>query len=126
VPPYLKDDVFARIRARVDRVEMRHTLLVDHLRDEPAASYDRYVFLDAQDWMTQPQLEALWTEVTRTATPGAKVIFRTAGPESMLEANLPETLLSAWRYDAVGSADFHRADRSAIYGGFHLYERREP
>jgi S-adenosylmethionine-diacylglycerol 3-amino-3-carboxypropyl transferase len=105
---------------------MRHTLLVDHLRDEAAGSYDRYVFLDAQDWMTRPQLEALWAEVTRTAAPGAKVIFRTAGPDSMLEENLPETLRSAWTYDAASSADFHRADRSAIYGGFHLYERRAP
>ncbi len=123
VPPYLKEDVYRRIRGRADRVQVLHTLLVAHLEDEAAGSYDRYVFLDAQDWMTREQLEALWVQVTRTASGDARVIFRTAGAESLLEGSLSGDLQAAWRYDATSSADFFRADRSAIYGGFHLYER---
>ncbi len=123
VPPYLKAEVYERIKPRAERVQVLHTLLVDHLRQVPASSYDRYVFLDAQDWMSPAQLNELWTEVSRTSSADAKVIFRTAGAESILEANLPSDLLAQWRYDAERSPEFFKADRSAVYGGFHLYER---
>ena len=40
----------------------------------------RYVLLDAQDWMNNEQITALWREIDRTAdTRDARVIFRTAG-----------------------------------------------
>ena len=34
---------------------------------------------------------------------------------------LPPHLLGPWRYEAERSAELHARDRSAIYGGFHLY-----
>ena len=30
-------------------------------------------------------------------------------------------ILEQWSYDAARSAEIHAKDRSAIYGGFHLY-----
>ena len=42
-------------------------------RHGPAASFDRYVLLDAQDWMGDADLTKLWSEITRTARPGARV-----------------------------------------------------
>ena len=122
VPPYLTPEVYGRIKDRADRAQILHTLLVTHLAGEPDRSYDRYVFLDAQDWMTTSQMTALWAGVTRTARPGAKVIFRTAGAASCLDGNLPPELLARWRYRAEESKAHFKADRSAIYGGFHLYE----
>ncbi|MEO1092975.1 MAG: DUF3419 family protein [Pseudomonadota bacterium] len=122
VPPYLKPAVYERIKPRAQRVSILNDLLVHHLADQPAASYDRYVFLDAQDWMTRVQLQGLWREVTRTARPGGKVIFRTAGAASPLADNLSADLLAAWHYDAVRSEELFKVDRSAIYGGFHVYE----
>ncbi len=56
---------------------------VEYLTDCPPASRDRYVLLDAQDWMTDAQLTALWTEITRTARPGARVVFRTAAAPTL-------------------------------------------
>ena len=53
---------------------------VEIVSARPDGSRDRYVLLDAQDWMTNAQLEALWTEITRTARPGARVIFRRMRP----------------------------------------------
>ncbi len=122
VPPYLKEAVYERIKPRAGRVRILHTLLVAHLKDEPDRSYDRYVFLDAQDWMTARQMTDLWVQVTRTAKPGAKVIFRTAGAATCLDGNLPENLLARWHYHEAQSKELFKADRSAIYGGFHLYE----
>ena len=82
LPPYLRREQFDIVRARVERVEVRLTSITEHLTSLPASSRDRYVLLDAQDWMTDAQLDALWTEISRTARPGARVIFRTAAEPS--------------------------------------------
>ena len=95
--------------------------ITEYLAGCSDASRDRYVLLDAQDWMTDAQLDALWTEITRTARPGARVIFRTAAEPSLLPGRLASGLLDRWRYEAELSQALTQRDRSAIYGGFHLY-----
>jgi S-adenosylmethionine-diacylglycerol 3-amino-3-carboxypropyl transferase len=121
LPPYLRREQFAAVRARVDRVEVLNRSVTEYLAACPDASRDRYVLLDAQDWMTDAQLNALWAEITRTARPGARVIFRTAAEPSLLPGRLDPALLARWRYEQAASRDFTARDRSAIYGGFHLY-----
>jgi S-adenosylmethionine-diacylglycerol 3-amino-3-carboxypropyl transferase len=121
LPPYLLREHFDAVRSRADRVEVMNRSITEYLAACPDASRDRYVLLDAQDWMTDAQLNALWTEITRTARPGARVIFRTAGEPSLLPGRLDQAILDRWCYDEEASRAFTRADRSAIYGGFHLY-----
>ena len=103
--------------------------MIRFLSNEPAESLDRYVLLDAQDWMDDAALKALWSEITRTAAPGARVIFRTAARKAFCPAASPTPTLAHWTYDAAKSAEIHAKDRSSIYGGFHLYvktaERRD-
>lgn len=125
VPPYLQEKNFEKLRQAPSHVRLYNTSLTDHLTSLPARRIDRYVLLDAQDWMTDGDLNALWREITRTARPGARVIFRTAGRETVLNGRIRSSLLDQWRYHAVQSADLTRKDRSAIYGGFHLYERAD-
>lgn len=121
LPPYLQAQHHAEVAARTDRVDYRHINYVDFLRGQPAASADRYVLLDAQDWMTDAQLTELWSEITRTARPGARVLFRTAAEPTLLPGRVPDQLLARWQYAAEESLRFTRADRSSIYGGVHLY-----
>jgi S-adenosylmethionine-diacylglycerol 3-amino-3-carboxypropyl transferase len=121
LPPYLKEAHFETIRARADRVEVLNRSFTEYLRSRPDLSLDRYVLLDAQDWMTDQQLNDLWGEITRTARPGARVIFRTAAEPSLLPGRVDEAVLAQWHYAAEQSRDLTRRDRSAIYGGFHLY-----
>ena len=71
--------------------------------------------------MTDAQLDALWRQITRTARPAARVIFRTAAEPSLLPGRLDTALLDRWRYETVTSRRLTARDRSAIYGGFHLY-----
>ncbi len=122
LPPYLTRANFATVRDRVERVTIKQASITDHLGAKPLSSVDRYVLLDAQDWMTDAQLNALWAEITRTAKPGARVIFRTAAEPSLLPGRLDDEILSRWHYHAARSAQLHARDRSSIYGGFHLYE----
>lgn len=121
LPPYLQAGHYAAVRARAERVTMLHANMTDMLAANDAASFDRYIFLDAQDWMSDAQLTALWTEVTRTARPGARVLFRTAAEPTLLSGRLPDDLLRRWDYREDASLDYTRRDRSAIYGGVHLY-----
>jgi S-adenosylmethionine-diacylglycerol 3-amino-3-carboxypropyl transferase len=121
LPPYLRRDNFAAIRARADRVEVFNRSFTEYLETQPDASLDRYVLLDAQDWMNDAQLNALWREITRTAKPGARAIFRTAAEPSLLPGRIDDAILDRWRYQAEQSRTLTQRDRSAIYGGFHLY-----
>jgi S-adenosylmethionine-diacylglycerol 3-amino-3-carboxypropyl transferase len=124
LPPYLEAANFAVMKERAGRVDVRLVNLTEHLSGQPERSLDRYVLLDAQDWMTDADLTGLWRQITRTARPGARVIFRTAGTETLLPGRIPPSLSSRWRYEAARSAELHQRDRSAIYGGFHLYVLR--
>ena len=121
LPPYLGRENFDLLRARAHRVEVMNRSITEYLADCPDGSRDRYVLLDAQDWMTDSQLEALWSEITRTARLGARVIFRTAAEPSLLPGRLAPALLERWHYETELSQALTRRDRSAIYGGFHLY-----
>lgn len=123
LPAYLQKDNYAALKQNIGRVAIHHINFTELLANKPAASVDRYILLDAQDWMTDAQLNALWTEITRTAAPGARVIFRTAAEPSVLPGRVSDALLSQWRYAEEESRHHLARDRSAIYGGFHLYER---
>lgn len=126
VPPYLEKKHFEIVRDNAGRVSVHHASLIDHLAALPAASMDRYVLLDAQDWMSDETLTDLWQQITRTASPGARVIFRTAAEPSLLPGRIPDDLLARWTYAEEQSRALTLKDRSAIYGGFHLYILREP
>jgi S-adenosylmethionine-diacylglycerol 3-amino-3-carboxypropyl transferase len=121
LPPYLEAANYEAVKARADRVDVRHANMTDWLSRQQRSSVDRYVLLDAQDWMSDAQLFDLWNEITRTARPGARVLFRTAAEPSLLPGRLPDALLGRWHYHAEESLGFTRADRSSIYGGVHLY-----
>ena len=121
LPPYLQRENFDAVRSRATRVRYVQRSFTDILHDAPAASYDRYVLLDAQDWMNDAELTALWTEITRTARPGARVIFRTAADERLLPGRVADRALAAWNYEEERSRELGRRDRSSIYGAFHLY-----
>ena len=125
LPPYLQAANHQAVRDRADRVDVRHINFTDFLASQPAASCDRYVLLDAQDWMDDDQLNALWAQITRTARPGARVLFRTAGEPSILPGRVVSAVLDRWDYRGEESLDLTRRDRSAIYGGVHLHVLRD-
>ncbi|MFA5948818.1 MAG: DUF3419 family protein [Hyphomicrobium sp.] len=122
LPTYLEKKNWETLKARAGNVSITHASFTEHLAALPENTYDAYVLLDAQDWMTDEQLTALWREIVRTAKPGARVIFRTAGEETILPGRIPEAILSRFTYDAAQCRAWTERDRSSIYGGFHLYK----
>ncbi len=123
-PLYLKAEHYETLRQEAPKASVHLASMTEYLSGEPDDSFDGYVLLDAQDWMTYDQMTELWEEITRTAKPGARVVFRTAGEDSPLPDALPEDLLGQWDYDAEACRVMGMRDRSSIYGGFHLYEMK--
>jgi S-adenosylmethionine-diacylglycerol 3-amino-3-carboxypropyl transferase len=121
LPLYLRRENFEAIRGRAGRVNVVRISVTDALKAEQPESLDAYVLLDAQDWMTDAQLNALWAEITRTARVGARVVFRTAAEPTLLPGRIEPGVLQRWTYETDRSRALTAEDRSSIYGGFHLY-----
>ena len=98
--------------------------VIDYLKTLPDGDRTAFLFLDAQDWMSDETLNQLWTEVTRVAASGARVVFRTADFESPLETALSDDILSKWSYAPELGKEVTLNDRSAIYGAAHVYIRK--
>lgn len=124
VPPYLAAENFEAVKRNAARVTVLNQSLTDMLAAEASGSKHAYILLDAQDWMSDRQLDALWAQITRTASAGARVIFRTGGTDDILPGRVSAKFLDQWRYDEEVSREGTRRDRSAIYGGFHVYRLR--
>ena len=122
-PPYLQPENFDAVRSRISRVETKCISMTEYLAAQPDMSHDRYVLLDSVDWMDQKMLNDLWAQIRRTARPGARVICRTAGAKSPFESLIAPEDRADWNYREEESLRFLEQDRSAIYGGFHLYVR---
>jgi len=121
VPPFLEEAHFGTVKANAARVRILNASLTDVLAGQPNRSKQAFVLLDAQDWMNDDQLNALWAEITRTAAPGARMIFRTGGRDDILPGRVLPVVLDRWSYQKEASDTGFNKDRSAIYGGFHLY-----
>ena len=100
-----------------------HCSLTDYLEQVPKESLNSFVFLDALDWMNSTQLESLWRQVDRTSSPEAKVVFRTTSGYSPLDVQLSPEMLKKWQTCHKTNLSYLAKDRSAVYGGFHLYEK---
>lgn len=124
IPTYLKPERYQAIRNNAHKATIHHINIIDFLKSLPANDRTAYLLLDAQDWMSADVLTQLWTEITRTARPDARVVFRTADFTSPLEAALPAEILSQWTYDKDLSRQVSNADRSAIYGASHVYIKK--
>ena len=121
LPEYLKQENYEHLKANADRVRTRVGSATDEIRNNPANTFNRFVFLDAQDWMDADAMTELWSAIADKADKGARIIFRTAGAASPIETNLPDELRSRFVYEKELSQNLFEQDRSSIYGGFHLY-----
>ena len=124
LPPYLQARHFERMRDGAGLIIPIHANLRMFLESLPAREVDAVILLDSQDWMAPEEIRALWNAIDRTGSDNVRVIFRTAGTESPLEAEELAPLRQIWCRDEERSAVGFELDRSGIYGGFHCYGRR--
>lgn len=121
IPDYLRATNFETLRQNTNRVETHITSLTAYLKTQANNTFNKFVLLDAQDWMPPETITELWREIIRVGQPGSHIIFRTAGKQSPIETTLPNDLRRKLAYCLDESQHLHTQDRSAIYGMFHLY-----
>jgi S-adenosylmethionine-diacylglycerol 3-amino-3-carboxypropyl transferase len=121
IPEYLKAENYETLRYNIDRLATRIGSATDEVKNNPRGSFNRFVLLDAQDWMNAAAMTELWSAIAENGAPGSRIIFRTAGTESPIETNLPADLHSRFIYEKEWSNELFKQDRASIYGGFHLY-----
>jgi S-adenosylmethionine-diacylglycerol 3-amino-3-carboxypropyl transferase len=121
VPEYLKAENYENLKRNAGNIRTRIGSVTEEIQNQPANSFNRFVFLDAQDWMNAEMMTELWQAIADRGEKGARIIFRTAGAASPIETNLPEALRERFVYEEAFSKELFKQDRASIYGGFHLY-----
>jgi S-adenosylmethionine-diacylglycerol 3-amino-3-carboxypropyl transferase len=121
IPAYLKRENFETLKNNVGRVTPHLTSLAGFLATRSSGSLNCFVLLDAQDWMTPDQINALWRQIHRVGQPGSRIIFRSGASASPVESALSPDLKARFVYHESLSRELFKKDRSAIYGGFHVY-----
>jgi S-adenosylmethionine-diacylglycerol 3-amino-3-carboxypropyl transferase len=121
LPAYLMREHYHTLRQSLGKLVVEHHNIRDKLNQLGAQTVDIVNLLDAQDWMTPQEIGDLWQTIDKAARPGARVIFRTAGELSPVEATLSPELAKRWSRDHELSDRLGPQDRSGIYGAFHLY-----
>jgi S-adenosylmethionine-diacylglycerol 3-amino-3-carboxypropyl transferase len=138
-PEYLKPEQFAALKGGlVDRIAP-HTTTVTRFLESGAEPISRFVLLDHMDWMSYYYPDALaeeWSALLRRASPGARVLFRSASEHPGFldqlavahphrpgqRLNLPDAL----RFDRGLADRLHQLDRVHTYASFHVAEVAVP
>ncbi|QYO67353.1 DUF3419 family protein [Leptolyngbya sp. 7M] len=108
IPEYLKEENFETLRTNAQNLTTKVTSATDEICRNPAGTFNKFVFLDAQDWMNAAQITELWNAIAEKAEPGSRIIFRTAGAASPLDAALPPKLLERFEYHRELSAELFK------------------
>lgn len=125
IPNYLKPDNYAHLKSNADRLKTEIGSATDVIRNGETGTFNRFVFLDAQDWMDGAAMNELWSAIAEKAERGSRIIFRTAGAASPIETDLSDDLRARFVYEKDLSENLFKQDRSSIYGGFHLYVKKD-
>ncbi|MBA3785998.1 MAG: BtaA family protein [Acidobacteria bacterium] len=121
VPEYLKEENYETLKANANRLQTKIGSITEEIKQNPIKTFNRFVFLDAQDWMNAETMTELWQAIWEKAENGSRIIFRTAGVISPIETNLPTDLQSKFDCQKEFSQELFKQDRASIYGGFYLY-----
>lgn len=127
-PEYLKEESFERLKdGLVDRIST-HTTTVANFLETSREPVSRFVLLDHMDWMAayaHPALQQEWQAIIDRATPGARILWRSGGPEVDFVDPIPVTVKG--RASKVGehleyhhelASELHRRDRVHTYASF--------
>lgn len=118
-PNYLLERYFEKITQRVHRLNTHTSTLFQYLKHNPG-NYSHFVLLDHQDWMADKEPELLaneWQQILKNSTPGARILFRSAGPTHDF---LPDFVFDHVAFQPEITKEVHQKDRVGTYESTHL------
>jgi S-adenosylmethionine-diacylglycerol 3-amino-3-carboxypropyl transferase len=117
VPEYLKPENFSSIKKNIERL---HPVSVDSkywLEQQSENMFDAFALSNICELMDDNDTHKLFSEVIRTAKPGARIIFRNL----MIPREVPEDLQKVIIKDEMLSQQIQFDDRSFVYGKVAAY-----
>ena len=129
-PEYLKPSNFRALRDGLADSIVPHAATVTGFLKDSEESISRFVLLDHMDWMASYHPDALveeWNAILLRATPGARLIFRSAHARPryldwITVGEADKRLREALRFHDALADDLQRHDRVHTYAGFHIAE----
>tara|TARA_B000000565_G_scaffold255889_1_gene238760 strand:+ start:5984 stop:7225 length:1242 start_codon:yes stop_codon:yes gene_type:complete len=124
LPMYLQERYFQDTQSQLiaEKLNHEHGSIVKKVTDAKPGDYNRFVLLDAQEWMSNQDITTLWENIIRVGGTGARIIFRTGTLKSYLQDQIPPELYGKLCYHKELSENLFKKDRLKVYGGFHCYE----
>ena len=110
-PDYLRPDVQAMIRPRLDRVDVRTASLADTLRSLPSASVDAFYLSDVFELSTPAEHAAALAEIARVGRTGARICYW----NNLVARRRPEALADRIASHPLDAATLHARDRAFLY-----------
>ena len=114
-PNYLKKEHYTFLKDRTHKIQT-HTRSLTHYLQQTCERFSHFVLLDHQDWLAHvaPELlEEEWREIFQHATPGAKVLMRSAANQIRF---LPDWVTERLAIDRDTATRLHAQDRVGTYG----------
>jgi S-adenosylmethionine-diacylglycerol 3-amino-3-carboxypropyl transferase len=129
-PEYLRRENFLALKQGLaDRISVHTSTVTEFLQRAPAP-ISAFVLLDHMDWLGAYRLDALveeWEAILACASPGARIIFRSAHAEPAYLARVEvgrgarrRPLLESLRFRRELARRLQREDRVQTYAGFHI------
>jgi S-adenosylmethionine-diacylglycerol 3-amino-3-carboxypropyl transferase len=124
LPLYLQKTNYNLLKSLANHnvCDYTYSSILTKLAEAKPGDYNRFVLLDAQEWMNQQDITQLWSHIIRVGGPGARIIFRTGTVNSYLFDQIPSSLSQHLTYHEDLSKKLFQKDRLKVYGGFHCYE----
>jgi S-adenosylmethionine-diacylglycerol 3-amino-3-carboxypropyl transferase len=117
VPEYLKEQHFGVIRQHIDRVSSVAEDSKFWLEKQPEGMFNAFALSNICELMDAADTHKLFSEVIRTAKPGARIIFRNL----MIPREVPDDLRQIIVKDEELSRKLQYEDRSFVYGKVAAY-----
>jgi len=131
-PEYLKRDNFLALKNGLAEAVQPHTTTITEFLDLTPDRISKFVLLDHMDWMEGYYPEALadeWRAIFATATPDARLLFRSAHlqPKYLSDLNVVSPngagcipLSECLQFHSDLAATLQKQDRVYTYAGFHI------
>jgi S-adenosylmethionine-diacylglycerol 3-amino-3-carboxypropyl transferase len=110
VPPYLTTEGHAAVAERRERLTLVDGSMTDYLRILPDASVTGFSLSNICEWLAPAEIDALFAEVVRVATPGATLCFR----NFVGWTEVPTRFRAVVREDRARGDELTKCDRSVV------------
>jgi S-adenosylmethionine-diacylglycerol 3-amino-3-carboxypropyl transferase len=117
IPEYLRPKNFEAIREKINSVNPVTADSKYWLEQQPANLFDAMALSNICELMDEKDTHKLFSEVIRTAKPGARIVFRNL----MIPREVPEDLRKNIVKDEPLSKELQYNDRSFVYGKVAAY-----